>query len=1002
MGPRGSGAEGAVVDERRAMPVTGSAGQEAARLRMLEAVDDVLSDAELLPFVLNHAMAGIGGLGGMVHRVSPEDGSLRLAAVVGLPKQVALAWEKLDREEPVAPAQALRADGPVWLPVSGPEGPDTGQARDFPAGGGLVSVPLRGPHGPLGSLSVLTPNAVGPSEEQRAFLLRLAAGADVRLAEEPEPTGPLAPTWWQVSSGAHLEEAMGKISIGSWVWELNSGRIHADDVALAAIGLDPATFDGSVEAWSALLHPDDAMGVLAEIDRAIAEHRAYSMEYRICRPDGRVAWLETRGYVSYADDGTPERMSGTLWETTETRQARDAVDRAMRHMSDGFLAIDDEWNILYCNLEAERVLGGNDLAGRPLFEAVPGALSFRLRERYRQASAEGRPVGADVRSPASLRWYHMRLVPVPGGLTVYFTDVTERRAAEAERERAARAAEDRAAKIGGLTGALAQAMTADDVTRVVRERLMPLFGASGMLMMALEPGRLHVLGSSGYRPNLPAALNGMRTEGDSPVARLLRHREAYFVSTLEELRENNPELARVVERFETESHAWAFLPLIATGRSIGFCSLAFHQPTHLSQSDRTLIVALSGLVAHALERARLYDAEHSRAQELQRGMLPQSLPALPAVTPAARYLPAGAGAGAEVGGDWYDVIPLSSERVALVIGDVMGHGVSEAVTMGRLRTAVHTLAGMDIPPAELLSRLSSLVSGLGDDFYATCLYGVYDPTTRLLTFASAGHPPLAVVGADGSVVVPRVQVDPPLGVAEPPLTSVELEVAPDSVLALYTDGLVESAQRDIEVGMDLLAASLTAAVAPPSRGPADQSGPDDAGAERAALDRLCESLIKELLPPGGPQEDDAALLVIRTHALTGDNVAQLPLPEEPAAARQARAWARDQLEEWGLDELSMTTQSLLSELVGNVVRHAKGPLRLRLLRGRVLTCEVYDGSPTTPRIRHAAETDEDGRGLQMVAAMSHRWGARYTASGKCIWTEQLLPGEATEAEAEAA
>jgi anti-sigma regulatory factor (Ser/Thr protein kinase) len=328
----------------------------------------------------------------------------------------------------------------------------------------------------------------------------------------------------------------------------------------------------------------------------------------------------------------------------------------------------------------------------------------------------------------------------------------------------------------------------------------------------------------------------------------------------------------------------------------------------------------------------------------------------------------------DVGGDWYDVIPLSAGRVALVVGDVMGHGLSEAATMGRLRTAVKTLADLELPPDEIMSHLSDIVGGLGEDSYATCLYALYDPTTGMCTIARAGHPPPAVVQPDGTAYFPELSPDPPLGAAEPPFETVEVKLPDESLLVLYTDGLVESPSREVDQGMAELERLLRTA-------------------DRGDLERLCDTLTAGLLPAGQlDAHDDAALLVSRVHALPADRMASWRLPEDPRAAGQAREHVREQLAAWELDDLAMTTELIVSELVGNVVRHAKGPVRLRLLRSASLICEVSDGSLTTPRMRRASETDEGGRGLQLVAALSQRWGTRYTAAGKCIWTEQALSG----------
>jgi hypothetical protein len=326
----------------------------------------------------------------------------------------------------------------------------------------------------------------------------------------------------------------------------------------------------------------------------------------------------------------------------------------------------------------------------------------------------------------------------------------------------------------------------------------------------------------------------------------------------------------------------------------------------------------------------------------------------------------------DVGGDWYDVIPLSADRVALVIGDVMGHGLPEAVIMGRVRTALQTLSNLELPPDEILAHLNDLVCGLGDESFVTCLYAIYDPTTSSCTVARAGHPPPAVVCPDGTVHFAQADGNPPLGVAEPPFEVSELRIPDAALLVLYTDGLIDSTSCDPGVGMGRMAELLGVLQA-------------------EGLDRMCDSLTRALLPDDQQRADDAALLVARVRATASDAVATWPLPEDPRAAGEARQHVRDQLASWRLEELTMTTELVVSELVANVVRHARGPYRLRLLRSRSLVCEVFDGSLTTPRPRRASWTDEGGRGLQLIAALCDRWGTRNVTTGKVIWTEQSLP-----------
>ncbi|MDI5964507.1 SpoIIE family protein phosphatase [Streptantibioticus silvisoli] len=976
------------MTEQRASTGRRLGDREAARLRLVETVAGGLADGEVWSFAIDQAVAFLGGVGGMAHVGEGADGDLRLAAVCGLPRRLAEPWQELGAADAATPARAVRERRIVRTAAGarvdggrrageGAEGDgENGEGEDggrLPTGTALVAVPVTTTGSPLGVLTVLTSAAEPPDAASEDFLRRFADRIGDRLRRSRGTAETARPTWWQEPSGSQLLRAMRAIDVGAWEWEVGTGRLIADDAALEVFGLPREDFDDRVETWVGLIHPDDAAGVLAEVDRAIRHRNAYSLEYRICRPDGAVIWLEARGYLTFGAHDEVRRMSGTVWETTGTRQALDSVSRALRHMSDAFLAVDDQWRVVYCNVEAERVLGADGrLLGRVLWDAAPDTASFGLPERYEQAVARGTAVGFEVRAPGTGSWYHMRLVAVPGGLTVYFTDITARRAQAIEGARADHVRSERATRLAELTGALAQALTVEDVVRVTADGIVPLTGAADLRLLLVEEGLRPGDGGAEALAGRGGRFSTMSGTAPGPAGDALRDRVPKLIASREELDAAHPSM----DVSSVDGESWLFLPLIASGRPTGCCVLRFDRPRTLGEEERTLLMALSGLVAHALERARLYDEEHSRADKLQRGLLPQTLPALPAVTPAARYVPADT--GSQVGGDWYDVIPLSAERVALVVGDVMGHGLTEAVTMGRLRTAVRTLTDPEIPPDELFARLGVMVADLGDSAYATCLYAVYDPTNRSLAYASAGHPPPAVRLPDGTVRFLEMQPDPPLGAGVPPFSVNETVLPPESLLVLYTDGLVEAPGSGIEAGMDRLAARIA--------GRPDGPGPGEPGG--VPLGVLCDSLTSGVLPPGR-RTDDAAVLAVLTHGLPERDVACWELPQDPVAAGQAREHVRDQLDAWSLDHLAMTTELLVSELVANVVRHASGPARLRMIRGRTLICEVSDDSLTTPRVRHASDTDEGGRGLQLVASLSHRWGTRYTDSGKCIWTEQL-------------
>ncbi|WP_374204230.1 SpoIIE family protein phosphatase [Streptomyces sp. HPF1205] len=361
------------------------------------------------------------------------------------------------------------------------------------------------------------------------------------------------------------------------------------------------------------------------------------------------------------------------------------------------------------------------------------------------------------------------------------------------------------------------------------------------------------------------------------------------------------------------------------------------------------------------------------AVTLQRSLLPHGLPEQNALDVAYRYLPAQAG----VGGDWFDVIPLPGARVALVVGDIVGHGMHAAATMGRLRTAVHNFSMLDLPPDELLVHLDELVARIDKEegtgvptAGATCLYAIYDPVSRCCELARAGHLPPALALPDGTVEYLEVPPGPPLGVGGLPFEAVRRRLPEGSRLVLYTDGLVEDRRRDIDEGLDLLAGAL-------------------AGADDRSPDELCDAVLATLMPD--QQRDDIALLVARTSALPADRIARWDVPPDPAAVADIRDDASNQLAGWGLEDLVFTTELVLSELITNAIRYTAGPIHVRLLFDRTLICEVADASSTSPHLRHAASTDEGGRGLFLVAQLSTRWGTRYTPEGKVIWVEQEFP-----------
>ncbi|MEE1754647.1 SpoIIE family protein phosphatase [Streptomyces sp. SP18CS02] len=434
------------------------------------------------------------------------------------------------------------------------------------------------------------------------------------------------------------------------------------------------------------------------------------------------------------------------------------------------------------------------------------------------------------------------------------------------------------------------------------------------------------------------------------------------------------------------------------------------------RNDLSLLEEIASRAALVVENARRYARERRVAVSLQRSLLPPAVSDHSAVRTASVYRPTDAATG--VSGDWFDVIPLSSARVALVVGDVVGHGLKATATMGRLRTAVRTLADLDLEPDELIAHLDDLVCqlvledrqedigtrdggadgteplmeeedpdlgwGAGaavestyDSFSATCLYLTYDPVTRRCVMASAGHPPPLVLCPDGTASYPDISPGPPLGVGGLPFERLDLRVDEGSVLGLFTDGLVEQGQADVDAGMAALRARLLAA---------------------APLERPLPQVGREVVEALAPRRlvDDVTLLLARTRAVPPEDTATWVLEAKPEVVAEARRLLVEQLSAWGLDELVFTTELVASELVTNAIRYAgEGPIELRLVRAGSLICEVSDRSGTQPRMRRARTTEEGGRGLFLVAQLTSRWGSRYTPHGKTIWTEQILPSDST-------
>ncbi|WP_425281779.1 SpoIIE family protein phosphatase [Streptomyces vinaceus] len=706
------------------------------------------------------------------------------------------------------------------------------------------------------------------------------------------------------------------------------------------------------------------------------------------------------GVPATPQDGTPRpargRARGTAAQGAAGRRGRDG--EAARNAAHGAPAHGEE----PADVSAGRAHGARGAGAEGLPAAVPGA--SRPREALAGAGPAGQGGGADAAAPAA---YGIQGAGAGEGAVGA--------AGPGPDGGVARREGDRLRFVGAATRRIARGIDLDEIVLGLCRATVPTF-SDAILVYLRDP-----LPVGDERPVGPVVLRLRRTDrlrpiddltgaegagaaggageldfsqlplvgpqGDLPAAELCEIRPGGALA--EVLRGVRPVFGSAAgakdalpellgsEHPVPRGQRAILAPLRGRRRVIG-SAVFLRSPERPAFEQNDLLVAaqLATHTALGIDKAVLYGREAYIADELQRTMLPDSLPQPTGVRLASRYLPAAE--TARVGGDWYDAIPLPGSRVALVVGDVMGHSMTSAAIMGQLRTTAQTLAQLDLPPAEVLHHLDEQAQRLGSDRMATCLYAVYDPVSHRITIANAGHPPPVLLHLGGRAEVLRVPPGAPIGVGGVDFEAVELDAPAGATLLLYTDGLVESRLRDVWTGIEQLRERLATT--------AQLTGLD----HPPPLEALCDDVLDMLGP--GDRDDDIALLAARFDGIAPSDVAYWFLDPEETAPGRARRFARRALTRWGLEELQDSLELLVSEVVTNAVRYAERPVTLRLLRTDVLRCEVGDDSPQLPRQRRARETDEGGRGLFLVNRMARRWGATRLSSGKVVWFELPLPG----------
>ncbi|MBX9363791.1 SpoIIE family protein phosphatase [Streptomyces sp. WAC04114] len=824
------------------------------------------------------------------------------------------------------------------------------------------------------------------------------------------------------------------VRTGDAMWQSSPPGSIYDYIKVVSFSIGP---DGLVEQWS--LRAEHLFGIPA--DRAVGmdpieafidpRHRERGMRKMAEILDGRewtgvVPFRMPRGVegecgheglaeVYVMPTRTEEGDKAAVCIVVDVRTLRSietdlAASQAIFGQSPfGFLLIDPDLRVRRVNQRFASIFGGapDDHRGKGVHDYLPRGEAERVAATLRRVLETGSSItdmhvtgfvpGSDERRHWSVNLYRVHSGSGrPIGVAWLGIDITARRAAARE----AAAARRNLALLNEAGARIGNSLDLETTARQLLDVVVPGFCDlatvdlyQGLLAGDETPPGLADGSAELRRVAFASAVSDAPFTGTGvPVAVGAVHHYPFNSPCADALRTARPQTVPGEDGGLVQSTL--AVPMVAHDTVVGLAQFARTKGSEpFGDRDRDLAVELAARAAVCIDNARLYRREHERALILQRSLLPPGDPEASGLDIACRYLPGNVNTGrpSEVGGDWFDVIELPGHRTALVVGDVMGRGLRAAVAMGELRTAVRTLAQLDLEPAEVLSQLDEIARGLGapggvqqatraarrpreadlsEVYLATCVYAVYDSVTRRCTFANAGHLPPVLVEPGEPALMLDVPPGMPLGVGGEPFEEVEVELPEGALLALYTDGLVESRDHPLDEGLQAFVSALS-----------DPTQP---------LEDVCDHVLNTLDTHHG--EDDIALLMARVQGLPTDSVGDWTLPREPRSVGRAREYARAQLLAWDMEPLVDTTELLVSELVTNALRYGEGEIRLRLLLDRTLVCEVWDSGLVQPRRRRARDTDEGGRGLQLVGLLSAAWGSRRTPRGKTVWFELPLPG----------
>lgn len=640
-----------------------------------------------------------------------------------------------------------------------------------------------------------------------------------------------------------------------------------------------------------------------------------------------------------------------------TAELPSATSELLDQLGDAVTVVGADWTYTYISPGAAAIIGkpADEVVGRNVWDVFPdvvGTPEYDTMTLAMTARTAGRIVWF---VPNVARWYEQQAIPTGSGLVVVINDVTAREVVVR-----------RSRQLLDIGESLAGCLTVEDIGQVVSKQAYALVGARVGAVVLVDDARRTATamwwGSS----------DAMERWRDFPLHPATPSVDAYrtgvpvTVSGLAAIEARYPHLVETVLKMEQRSIC-AF-PMNVADHRLGSLVLLFDSEQAFEVIDRELIATIAAMTAQALSRAQLYDAAQRSAGDLQRSLLPLAIPIVDGLVIATRYQ--ASEATQDVGGDWFDVIPLPGGAVGIVMGDVEGHDLGAAALMGLVRSAIRAYAIEEHPPAVIMRQADEFLTGLGSGRIVTVSYSQLHPGERLITTVSAGHPPAMIASPGEGVRDVPAEVGPPLGVVSggmlwPETTST---VPPRALIASFTDGLIESRTEDISVGLDRVRDALRSLASAP-----------------------VEDVADGLLAVGTAGGDDIALVVARvTSDLETERVITRRLPPTSASVSLARRFVRQLLAEWQVaDETSGDVELALSEIITNAARHSEDTLDLRLTctEDRVAFA-VSDSSHRMPGVVTEADSDAtSGRGLFLVEAVASRWGIESDGLGKTVWCE---------------